>query len=53
MNITETLKHVAIELGYAIMKHRKANAPQVIIDELVEAWDHLASAIEILDRSDE
>jgi hypothetical protein len=53
MNVTESLKHVTIELGHAIMEHRKANAPQVIIDELVAAWDHLASAIDILDRSDE
>lgn len=53
MNVTESLKHVTIELGCAIMKHRKANAPQAIIDELVAAWDHLASAIDILDRSDE
>ena len=53
MNVTESLKHVAIELGYAIMKHRKANAPQAIIDELVQAWNHLASTIDTLDRSDE
>jgi len=53
MDIVRTLKNVAIELGYTIMKHRKANPPQAIMDELGEAFDHITSAVTILERSDE
>lgn len=53
MDIVRTLKNTAVELGFAIMEHREKNAPQVIIDELVEAWDHIADAVQILERSDE
>lgn len=53
MDIVRTLKNAAVELGFVLMEHRQAKAPQVIIDELVEAWDHIADAVQILERSDE
>jgi hypothetical protein len=53
MDIVRTLKNTAVELGFAIMEHRQAKAPQVILDELGEAFDHITSAVTILERSDE
>jgi hypothetical protein len=53
MDIVRTLRNTAVELGFAIMEHREKNAPQVTLDELCEAFDHITSAVTILERSDE
>lgn len=53
MDIVRTLKNAAVELGFAIMEHRQVNTPQVIMDELSKAFDHITSAVTILERSDE
>tara|TARA_R110002074_G_scaffold145255_4_gene294060 strand:- start:17 stop:202 length:186 start_codon:yes stop_codon:yes gene_type:complete len=53
LDAVRTLKNTAVELGFAIMEHREKNAPQVILDELGEAFDHITSAVTILERSDE
>ena len=53
MDIVRTLKHAAIELHHAIVKHLNSDTPQVITNQLLEASHHLASTIVILDRSDE
>ena len=46
------LKYVEFYLWNSIVEHKKAEAPQVIIDELNEAHGHIAKAMEILDRDD-
>tara|TARA_Y100001938_G_C8080268_1_gene428604 strand:- start:568 stop:741 length:174 start_codon:yes stop_codon:yes gene_type:complete len=46
------LKYVEFYLWNSIVEHKKAEAPQVIIDELNEAHGHIVKAMEIIDRDD-
>ena len=47
------LRALTDEVWIVIVNHKHQGAPQVIIDELEEAYNHLTEAIRILNRSDE
>ena len=49
----DNLKLLETELQVAIWEHEKADAPEVIIDEMQEALNHISKAIDILEWDEE
>ena len=49
----DNLKILEIELQAAIWRHERAGAPEVIIDEMQEALNHITKAIDILEWDEE
>lgn len=39
-------------LKAAIRKHEEADSPEIYVDEIREALNHISKAIDILDRND-
>ena len=47
------LKHIEIEMQVQFWRHkREDNIPQDIIDEMQDALNHIAKALDILERDD-
>ena len=49
----DNLKLLETEIQVAIWEHEKNHAPQVIIDEMKEALNHISKAIDILEWDEE
>lgn len=49
----DNLKILETELQVAIWEHENSDAPEVIVDEMKEALNHISKAIDILEWDEE